>query len=191
MELAKGKVVVTLDGQGADEELAGYHYFFGFYFKDLMKQKRLGKLTTEMVHYLINNKNFYGFKTFLYFLLPDNFKTSLRIRERGYLKPEFTEKYRYGNSIARDLYDSKSLNDALIDHFKYKLEHLLKWEDRNSMWFSLEARVPFLDYRLVEKTLATSSDLIIKKGITKHNFKRIDERDAPGKDTQQKRQDRI
>jgi asparagine synthase (glutamine-hydrolysing) len=34
MELAKGNVVVTLDGQGADEELAGYHYFFGFYFKD-------------------------------------------------------------------------------------------------------------------------------------------------------------
>ena len=36
------------------------------------------------------------------------------------------------------------------------------------MWFSLEARVPFLDYRLVEKTLATSSDLIIKNGMTKH-----------------------
>jgi asparagine synthase (glutamine-hydrolysing) len=34
MESAKGKVVVTLDGQGADEELAGYHYFFGFFFKE-------------------------------------------------------------------------------------------------------------------------------------------------------------
>ncbi len=29
MELAKKNVVVTLDGQGADEELAGYHYFSG------------------------------------------------------------------------------------------------------------------------------------------------------------------
>ena len=48
MELAKGKVVVTLDGQGADEELAGYHYFFGYYFKDLLKQWRGGKLTTEI-----------------------------------------------------------------------------------------------------------------------------------------------
>jgi asparagine synthase (glutamine-hydrolysing) len=36
------------------------------------------------------------------------------------------------------------------------------------MAFSLEARCPFLDYRLVEKTLATSSDLIIQKGMTKH-----------------------
>ena len=36
------------------------------------------------------------------------------------------------------------------------------------MWFSLEARVPFLDYRLVEKLLATSGDLVIKNGMTKH-----------------------
>lgn len=34
MELAKGKVIVTIDGQGADEEFAGYHYCYGFYFKD-------------------------------------------------------------------------------------------------------------------------------------------------------------
>ena len=48
------------------------------------------------------------------------------------------------------------------------MEHLLKWEDRNSMWFSLESRVPFLDYRFVEKTLATPAKNIIHKGITKY-----------------------
>ena len=36
------------------------------------------------------------------------------------------------------------------------------------MKFSLESRVPFLDFRLVEKTLATSSDLKLNKGMTKH-----------------------
>ncbi len=36
------------------------------------------------------------------------------------------------------------------------------------MWFSLEARVPFLDYRIVEKVMATPGDLIIKNGMTKH-----------------------
>lgn len=70
--------------------------------------------------------------------------------------------------IADELYGSDSLQDALLNHFEYKLEHLLKWEDRNSMNFSLEARVPFLDYRLVEKTLATESDKLINKGMTKH-----------------------
>ncbi|MCJ7483462.1 MAG: asparagine synthase (glutamine-hydrolyzing) [Thermodesulfovibrionales bacterium] len=168
MELAKGKVVVTLDGQGADEELAGYHYFFGYFFKDLFKQMRLGKLSYEMFYYLINHHSFYGLKTFLYFLLSEKSKTRLRVDEKGYLNREFVEKHKSCNSIAGNLYNSGSLHDALLDHFEYKLEHLLKWEDRNSMWFSLEARVPFLDYRLVEKTLATQGDLIIKNGMTKH-----------------------
>ena len=35
------------------------------------------------------------------------------------------------------------------------------------MHFSIEARVPFLDYRLVEKVLATNSDLLITGGIVK------------------------
>jgi asparagine synthase (glutamine-hydrolysing) len=168
MELAKGKVVVTLDGQGADEELAGYHYFFGFFFKDLLKQGRLGKLSTEMIQYIFKHHSLYGLKNFLFFLLPVKIKTGLRVKEKGYLNLEFVEKYKNYNSIAGNLYNSGSLNDALIDHFEYKLEHLLKWEDRNSMWFSIEARVPFLDYRLVEKTLATSGDMIIRNGITKH-----------------------
>jgi len=168
MELAKGKVVVTLDGQGADEELAGYHYFFGFFFKDLLKHSRLGKLSIEMFHYLMNHHSLYGLKTFLYLLLPEKSKTRLRVHEKGYLNPDFVKKYQSENTIAGNLYNAGSLHDALMDHFEYKLEHLLKWEDRNSMWFSLEARVPFLDYRLVEKTLATHDNLIIKNGMTKH-----------------------
>ncbi len=168
MELAKDKVVVTLDGQGADETLAGYHYFFGYFFKDLLKQCRIGKLISEVFHYLTTHHSFYGIKTFLYFLLSERSKTGLRINEKGYLTPEFTERFKSTNSVAGSLYNSKSLSDALIDHFEYKLEHLLKWEDRNSMWFSLEARAPFLDYRLVENSLASSENMLIRKGYTKN-----------------------
>ena len=124
-----------------------------------------------MIQYLFKHHSLYGLKNFLFFLLPTKIKTGLRVKEKGYLNIEFVEKYKNYNSIAGNLYNSGSLNDALIDHFEYKLEHLLKWEDRNSMWFSIEARVPFLDYRLVEKTLATSGDMIIKNGITKHSLR--------------------
>lgn len=168
MELAKENVIVTLDGQGADESLAGYHYFFGFYFKDLLKQFRLFKLLAEAGYYIGNHNSLYGLKTFAYFLLPEFLKTKARVREKDYLNPGFTKAYSANNTIAGELYNSKSLNEALHDHFEYKLEHLLKWEDRNSMHFSLEARVPFLDYRLVEKTLASPSDTKIKDGMTKH-----------------------
>jgi asparagine synthase (glutamine-hydrolysing) len=168
MELARDKVVVTLDGQGADEELAGYHYFFGFYFKELLLTGRFSKLACEMIQYLQKHKSLFGIKSFLYLLLPLAMKTKAQIRKKGYINPPFANKWKETNSIARDLYGSLGLKEGLLDHFEFKLEHLLKWEDRNSMFFSLESRVPFLDYRLVEKALATSSDQMIRNGTTKY-----------------------
>jgi asparagine synthase (glutamine-hydrolysing) len=167
MKLAQGKVVVTLDGQGADEELAGYHYFFGFYFKDLLIHGRLTKLCIELYHYLTIHRSLMGIKSFLFFLLPKRLRTKARVNEKGYLIADFVNQYKNSNLVTGNIYGSKSLADALLDHFEYKLEHLLKWEDRNSMWFSLESRLPFLDFRLVEKTLATKSDWKIKNGMTK------------------------
>ncbi|MBK6931683.1 MAG: asparagine synthase (glutamine-hydrolyzing) [Saprospirales bacterium] len=169
MKLAKERVVVTLDGQGADEALAGYHYFFGFHFKNLLRQGRIGTLASEMAHYYGKHRSLYGIKSLVFFLLPAFLRSRVRVLEKGYLDPGFFQANISGNNvITGELYGSKSLQEALINHFEYKLEHLLKWEDRNSMWFSLEARVPFLDYRLVERTLTVPDELIIHKGMTKH-----------------------
>lgn len=167
MELAKDSVVVTLDGQGADEQLAGYHYFFGFYFKDLWRSGKIARLSSEVFHYLCRHRSLYGVKSFAFFLFPERLRTKLRVGEKGYMVRSFVEKYSKTNAISGRLYGSKTLQDALLDHFENKLEHLLKWEDLNSMHFSLEARVPFLDYRLVEKTLASADRWAIKNGITK------------------------
>ncbi len=139
-----------------------------FTLKICLRNGRVGKLNSEMYHYIANHHSLMGIKSFLFFMLPKSIRTRIRVNEKGYLKADFVNQFKDSNSIASNLYGSKSLTDALFDHFEYKLEHLLKWEDRNSMWFSLEARVPFLDYRLVEKTLATSSDWKIRKGMTKY-----------------------
>ena len=189
MELAKNHVVVTLDGQGADELLAGYHYFFGYYFKDLLKKGNIGRLAAEMNHYKNIHKSMLGYKTFLYFLMPKLLRVHLRIMEKSYIEKEFYRHYSNDTKIGGELYGSVSLQDALLNHFEYKLEHLLKWEDRNSMWFSLEARVPFLDHRVVEKTLATKSELIIKNGMNKHILRRAMQGTLP--DTIRMRKDKI
>lgn len=167
MQLAHGKVKVTLDGQGADEQLAGYHYFYGNYFKELFLTFKFLKLFNEIrLNYKIHN-SLYSFKTFLYFMLPENMKTGVRAKKYGYLNNDFNNLYKNNNFISGKLYSSGSLNEALLNHFNYKLEHLLKWEDRNSMNFSIEARLPFLDYRIVEYILSLPSSSKIYKGQTK------------------------
>ena len=167
MELAKDNVVVTLDGQGADEQLAGYHYFFGIYFKYLLMNIKLKKFINEIMHYIALHRSTYGIQMLLYFLLPNTLKSMVAFNKRRYINKSFFDENRDLSSIVDNIYSSKSINNGLLDHFEYKLEHLLKWEDRNSMWFSLEARVPFLDHRLVEKSLSMPDDMFIDKGYTK------------------------
>jgi len=168
MELAKDDVVVTLDGQGADEQLAGYHYFFGFYFKELLKKMRLLTLMSETTGYLKNHRSLYGIKSLGYFLLSEELQVKARIAEHGYINDDFLRQYGKNNHVTGNIYSSKSLRKSFLDHFEFKLEHLLKWEDINSMWFSIESRVPFLDHRLVEKTIALESNQIIKNGVNKY-----------------------
>jgi asparagine synthase (glutamine-hydrolysing) len=52
------------------------------------------------------------------------------------------------------------------------LPELLHYEDRNSMAHSLEARVPFLDYRLVELLFSLRSSELIRRGMTKSVLRR-------------------
>lgn len=167
MQLAKKKVTVTLDGQGADEQLGGYHYFFGLYFKELLKKLKWLKLLREIIAYKKNHSSNLGIKSFGFFLLPSFLRTKLQIQRKGYLTQHFLETNYTNSSISETLYNSRTLKEGFIDHFEYKLEHLLKWEDRNSMRFSIEARVPFLDHRLVEKTLSLQNNMFISNGTTK------------------------
>ncbi len=169
MELARENVTVTLDGQGADEMLAGYHYFFGFHFKNLLRKGRVGKLASEMTHYYMKHSAFLGILSYILFMMPAGLRARARAIENGYIDEEFYNSFATENTaIVGELYGSETLKDALINHFEFKLEHLLKWEDRNSMWFSIEARVPFLDHRLVERTISLNDDLIINDGMTKY-----------------------
>jgi asparagine synthase (glutamine-hydrolysing) len=168
MELASEHVKVTLDGQGADEELAGYHYFFGVYFKELLIHRKFLTFINENWQYIKKHRSNTAVKYLLFYLLPLNLKNRASSKVYGNLSASFFTQYNNHSNIGRDLYNPTSLSESLYQHFESKLEHLLKWEDHNSMYFSIESRVPFLDHRLVEFLLGLNSDSIIKNGNTKH-----------------------
>lgn len=168
MQLANKYVTVLLDGQGADEYFAGYPYFHGFYYKGLLRSFRLFKIATESVYFLKKHKNFSNIKYLAYFLSPPFMKRKRSRRESFFLNQDFYDKFIFSSDILNNLYNSKNLKNAIENHFEYKLEHLLKWEDRNSMHFSIESRVPFLDFRLVESVCNSPEDTRIHKGTLKY-----------------------
>lgn len=166
-KLAKNNgVTVVLDGQGADELLAGYHYFLGFYLVDLLKKFKIGQFASECYD-LIKGKNYrIGIQFSLYLLLP------VFIRQRIFLRESLLSRELLRDSVAATEYfknfsGCKSLGQSLEFHLKYRLEQLLKWEDRNSMGNQTESRVPFLDYRIIEFVSGLPDDFIIRGGKTK------------------------
>lgn len=120
MDLAKNTVVVTIDGQGADEALAGYHYFFGFYFKELLRQNKFVRLLKEVAQYLKGHRSINGLKFLIYFLLPSFLKNKVSVFERSYLNNDFVRRVSSlkKTTIVNELYGSKTLNEALINHFE-------------------------------------------------------------------------
>jgi len=100
--------------------------------------------------------------------LPKKLRKELLYLTVPYMNKEFFDEHVVKSLIFQDFFDAKDLNSSLAKHFQWKLEHLLKSEDRNSMAFSLEARVPYLDHRLVEYLLSLQDDLKIDLGETKY-----------------------
>ncbi|HSH67436.1 MAG TPA: asparagine synthase-related protein, partial [Bacteroidia bacterium] len=168
MQLAKGNVVVTLDGQGADEMLGGYTYFYGSYFKELLRGLKLTTLLKETLAYNKKNMSKEGFAFFMYYLLPLELKKYAGKKKYGSLSPDFYDTHSKSSTISENLYNPNTLHESFLQHFEYKLEHLLKWDDLNSMSFSIESRVPFLDHHLVEATLSLPTNLLIRNGVSKY-----------------------
>jgi asparagine synthase (glutamine-hydrolysing) len=155
---AENNITVLLDGQGGDEIFGGYRKFFFFYIKELISAKRFGLAIKELSSFLSSNEfglfDREGVRRYLN-----------RTNVAEFLKPNvraLPRSYNIGISGASG-FKQKSYED--IFHFSYP--QLLRYEDRNSMAFSLESRVPFLDYRLVEFVYSLPSSFKIRKGFTK------------------------
>lgn len=171
-ELARANnVKVMLDGQGADEQLAGYHSYFPIYWVSLLKRFKFLTLFAE----LKAAKNHHGysylkvFKMMTALILPSWMLFFLR----GFLSHNSQIFFNFSSHVKKenplkslDAFSSmKQASYAQVS--KTNLQMLLHWEDRNSMAHGVEARVPFLDYRLVEFTMGLDDEQKIQKGVTK------------------------
>lgn len=180
-EARRAGIKVMLDGQGADEQLAGYHFAFPFYLSQLLRQGRVVQIARTMME----RQRLHGaplmrqLKHFVVPLLPASIAAPLRRRHHA-----LTQDNWLGSDLLRARgnpdgpmavatrtlgldapTDIKSLCLAMT--YASNLQMLLHWEDRNSMAHSIEARVPFLDHPLVEFALALGNEHKIVGGDTK------------------------
>ncbi|GAA3703088.1 asparagine synthase (glutamine-hydrolyzing) [Terrabacter ginsenosidimutans] len=155
MQEASRHVTVMLDGQGADEMLAGYVPQTVSHLRDLMAHDRRAGIRE-----VVASRD----------VLSTVVRARLRTRLRGgrsfgeLLSPDFKAAH------VDDTYavGGATLRQRLVhDLFVASLPALLRYEDRNSMRFSVEGRVPFLDPQLVRAVFAMPDDAIIRDGWNK------------------------
>lgn len=170
MELARScGVKVLLDGQGSDELFAGYHTFYGAWFADLLNHGNVKRLAAEMRAYRRMHRASLGDALFrmLEPLAGRRLSAIGRRRIRGEsigVHPDL----RRADAPVRPADRSSHLKARLHELLTTAtLPGLLRYEDRDSMAFSIEARVPFLDVRLVEFAYRLPGSAKIRDGWTK------------------------
>lgn len=157
--VSESGIKVLLGGQGGDEIFAGYRKFFVIAVREALFQ---GSGT--------------GMLRLLYSL------AMVLAHEAGQARMYWQniDRYKGGKATAFHLLDWEAgaenlWGDARMPLFERQIEDieqwslptLLRYEDRNSMGYGVETRLPFMDYRLVELALALPTRMKIANGYGK------------------------
>lgn len=168
-EKSKEKVTVILEGQGADELMGGYiASASGPFFIENLKKLKIRNLIqqSKLIHH------HYGIKSILILSLRIFSPAWLREALRRYvLKYEDVfdgnlKHYKYPSEI--ETRSESFLTKFLQESHQTTLVNLLHYGDALSMAFSLESRLPFMDFRLVDFCFSLPSEYLINEGKGKH-----------------------
>jgi len=160
-KIANKHVKVTLSGNGGDELLAGYVPYFKSYITSAKDNGAYGHIIKEVFKGFDIYAKYFGWK--LDFINP--FMRKFDIKKL--ISENISSK---GNDFV--FTPSRNLNERLfMDVLKYSTPNLLRYEDKNSMAFSIESRVPFLDHQLVEYIFNLPIDQKIKNGWNRYVYR--------------------
>lgn len=168
MRLAKqNDVTVLLDGQGADEMLAGYHSYFNEITDDLLNSFNLtGYLKWRRDCLALHGVVPGAFGRVLRQKMPKRLK---RLVKNGLRETRALPRVESANPVYPDEFRNvSSLRKILWWHTTREgLVELLRYADRNSMAHSREVRLPFLDHNLVEFVFKLPDRFLVRDGWTK------------------------
>jgi asparagine synthase (glutamine-hydrolysing) len=141
-------VTVTLDGQGADEQQGGYLYY--------------------LVNFFAQRKNTEEENEFKKVPGADKFiKAGNKLRAARSVMPE-----KLVRGVLRKMNLTPDyllpLNQRLVSDTTHRLLTLIHYSDRIPMAFSIESRMPFMDYRLAEFMARIPGTYKLHKGWTKY-----------------------
>jgi asparagine synthase (glutamine-hydrolysing) len=163
-------LIVMQSGQGSDEFLCGYDEFFYVRTTELMRSLKfvqMCSLLRERAHQKGTSLNYeiISYITTRYFpLLTKLIKKVFGMKNFPWLNKEWRSNARkYLVDFEKSTVRGLSLTQMKHSSLPYQLHS----EDRNSMMFSIESRLPFLDHRLVEYCIGLPSEYKIKNGLTK------------------------
>lgn len=158
---------VMLNGQGGDEVLLGYERYFASYLRGLSPLKKLWMASRQARNSRLSLLTVLKYGE--YFSRP-----ALRRRHlvnRTFLTPECVDatntEFLYLSAEA-----FRSVSEMQRFEIQYALPHLLRYEDRNSMAHSIETRLPFLDFRVVEAGVSMPPNYKLRDGWTKYILRR-------------------
>lgn len=184
-ELAKqNDVTVLLDGQGADETLAGYSKYIHWFLQELFTS-RVHVFQQQKKSLAQNNIPFeWGLKNYIAALLPAQTASQLQKKSLSLLlnnrdiKRDFIEAFVDREIMFKPIVTR--LNDILyFNTMQFGLQELLRYADRNSMAHSREVRLPFLSHELVEFIFSLPAELKINNGFTKNILRKTMQHSLP------------
>jgi len=167
---------VMLDGQGGDETLLGYERYYPAYLISLSFLEMIKGFFSASKNSKLSIKQL--LKYIVYFT---NSKIRLKRLKNKYsfIKKDYLE------LIDTTLVERSSKNYLDIAKLQYdeiyftQMPHLLRYEDKNSMKNSIETRLPYIDYKVLETSVSLDNSFKIKNGWTKYILRKAVENILP------------